>query len=216
MSRRTFVAWIAVAGAAVVAQSVAHLALAMTADRPRTAFDVERSNGIPDLVSSAVMALASVAALAIARAERAPQRVVALLAATVLAGLTAADLLHDGPRPSSTGGELVLGLVAVAAVLVGLIALRGARRSRVTLTVAAVLLVGSSLASGLDRFEAFEGRRGELGKEGRLVAKEGLELLGWSLVTLALWDEALRRRAPGETVRAPASPAQAARTRRVA
>ncbi len=26
------------------------------------------------------------------------------------------------------------------------------------------------------------------------MAKEGLELLGWSLVALALWDEALRRR----------------------
>ena len=216
MSRRAFAAWVAVAGAVVVAQTVAHLAMAMAADRPRTTFDVEQSNSVPDLVSNAVLALASVGALGIARAERGRQRVVALLASIVLASLAVADLLHDGPRPSSSGGVLVLCLVGVAAVLVGLIALRGARRSRVTLTAAAALLVASFLASGLDRFEAFEGRRGELGKEGRLVTKEGLELLGWSLVTLALWDEALRRRAPGETVRAPASPVPAEPRRRAA
>ena len=194
MSRRTFLAWLAVLVGIVIAQSATHLVLAMAADRPRTVMDVEHSNGIPDLVSSGVLALAAVGALAIARAEEGERRVLALLAGSVLAALTLADLLHDGAHPASSNGKLVVGLVAVAAVLVGLVALRAGRRPRVTLLVAAGLLAGSFLVSGIDRFEAFEGRRGELTKEGRLVTKEGLELLGWSLVAIALWDEALRRR----------------------
>ena len=216
MSRKAFGVWTAVAAAAVVAQTLVHLMLAMVADRPRTVFDVEQSNGAPDIVSGIVLLLGALGALGIAHAERAERRVVALLAAAVFAALTVADFLHDGPHPASFGGTFVVALVAVAAILVALIALGSDHRARVTLVVAAVLLAGAFLASGIDRFDAFEARRGELIKEGRLVTKEGLEFLGWSLVALALWDEALRRRARRETVRAPASPAPAAPTRRAA
>lgn len=194
MGRRTFQTWITLIVLAVVAQSVGHLVLAMWAERPRTLLDVEHSNGVPDLVSSVALAVAALGVVAVARRARGADAAVALLAASLLAALTLADLLHDGAHPSSGSGVLVVGLVAATAVTVGLVGLRGSRRCRVTLLVAASLLMASFAASGIDRFEAFEGRRGEAVKELRLVSKEGLELAGWALVALALWDEALRRR----------------------
>lgn len=204
--------------AVVAAQTVVHLVLAMAADRPRTRFDVEHSNGIPDLVSSGVLALATGAALAIAAAKSGRPRIVALLAAVVFGVLTVADLLHGGAHPlASTTGVVVVVLVILAAVLVSAMARNTARRCQITLAVAGALLAASFLTSGIDRFERFQGRRGDIVKEGRLVAKEGLELLGWSLAALALWDEALRLRQasrPGATGRASRAPA--APTRRAA
>jgi hypothetical protein len=58
------------------------------------------------------------------------------------------------------------------------------------------VLAASFFVTGLDRLDHwFERERGDPIAEYQIVAKEGLELLGWSLVALALWDEALRRRA---------------------
>jgi hypothetical protein len=60
-------------------------------------------------------------------------------------------------------------------------------------------LAVSFLIIGLDRLDRrFERERGDLIAEYQIVAKEGLELIGWSLVALALWDAALERR-PGTT-----------------
>jgi hypothetical protein len=78
------------------------------------------------------------------------------------------------------------------------------------------LLLCSFLVSGLDRYDhRFERERGDPIAEYQIVAKEGLELLGWSLVALALWDEALRRRRARVPI-ARASRAPAAPTRRAA
>ena len=59
-----------------------------------------------------------------------------------------------------------------------------------------LVLCGSFLVTALDEVDAgrFERERGDPIAEYQIVAKEGLELLGWSLVALALWDEASRRR----------------------
>ena len=194
MPSRAFRGWIAASLVLLVAQSIAHVALAMGADRPETALDVQHSNGVPDLVSSGVLALAALGALAVARHARGPDAIASLVAAFLLAVLVVADLLHDGAHPSSAGGVLVVGLVVATGISAGLVGLRGSRRCRINLAVAALMLGASFVASGIDRFELFEGRRGDAVKELRLVTKEGLELLGWSLVALALWDEALRRR----------------------
>jgi hypothetical protein len=60
-----------------------------------------------------------------------------------------------------------------------------------TLAVGGCALVGSFLVMGLDRFDPWFAReRGDAVAEYEIVAKENLELLGWSLVALALWDAA--------------------------
>lgn len=207
-----------VIAALVVAQSVVHLVVVLLFHRMETFVDLDRSNGLPDIVSTVALALAALGAGAIARHERGSQRVAATVLAAVLAVLMLADLLHDGAHPSSATGPYVIALVAAAAGLFGMVALSSVPRVRVTLVVAALALASSFVVTGLDRLDhRFERARGDKTAEYEIVAKEGLELLGWSLVALALWDEALRLR--GALVRVPttrASRAPASSRRRAA
>ena len=85
-----------------------------------------------------------------------------------------------------------------------------------TLAVAGCLLLASLVVSTLAHVdpERFERVRGDPVTEYQIVTKEGLELLGWSLVALALWDEALRLRAPAKTASEPDSRAGTALPRR--
>jgi hypothetical protein len=180
--------------ALVIAQSVVHLVVVLRFDRMDTFVDLDRSNGLPDVVSTVALGLAALGAAGVVRRERGHQRVGAASLAAVLAVLMLADLSHDGAHPSSAAGWYVIGLAAVAAGLLGVVALAAGRRARVTLAVAASILAFSFLIAGLDRLDGrFERVRGELTAEFDSVAKEGLELLGWSLVALAVWDEAFRR-----------------------
>jgi hypothetical protein len=129
-----------------------------------------------------------------------------------------ADLFHDGAHPSSAKGRYVISLVAVCALLLLVAALFWGTRARVTVAVSVLVLGSSFFVTGLDRLDhRFERARGEKTAEYEIVAKEGLELLGWSLVALALWDEVFRRRSPlvaASTARA--SRAQAPSRRRAA
>jgi hypothetical protein len=118
--------------------------------------------------------------------------------------LTVADLLHDGAHPSSEVGRLVIALVTATAGLLVTVGLEAAGRTRATLAAAGIALACSFLVSGLDRFDIwFERMRGDPVAEYQIVAKEGLELVGWSLVALALWDESLRRRRRARLVARP-------------
>jgi hypothetical protein len=90
-------------------------------------------------------------------------------------------------------------------------------RVRTTSAAASLALASSFLAAGLERFDrVFERARGEPIAECRVVAKEGLEAVGWSLVALALWDEALRGASTAGAATARASRAPAASRRRAA
>jgi hypothetical protein len=199
---RAFAAWVAGIVAVVALQSVVHLVVVLGAGDLHSVFDLDRSNGVPDLVSTLALAVATAGAAATAWVETGGRRLLPSVLAVALAGLTLADLLHEGAHPSSRDGTVVVALVFAAAVLLGAIGVGAGRRVQVTLLAAACLLAVSFLTSGLDRFDQwFERRRGDPVAEYRIVAKEGLELLGWSLVGLALWDEALRRRAVRTTGR---------------
>jgi len=140
----------------------------------------------------------------------------AAAAACLLAALTVADLMHDGAHPFRRAGPLVIAIVLATAAVLAFIAVAASHRTRVTLVVAAAVLGGSFLAAGLDRLEWFDPNPGEPITEYRVVAKEGLELLGWSLVALALWGEAFRRRATVTVPTVTASRAPAASRRRAA
>ena len=207
--RRTFrVAAFGVLGL-VAAQTIMDLLVTVAAGRHRGAFDLERSNSVPDLVSNLALAVAAAGALAVAlRAERGAQRTLMGAVSVLLVLLTIADFAHDGAHATSPGGLLVVGLAAATVLLVAVCSGSFAARPRTTFFVAACVLGASLLRSGLRTMPAFDGRRSNPLKELRIVTKEGLELAGWSLIALALWDEALaRRRAAAATARASGAPA---------
>jgi hypothetical protein len=215
--RLAFVGALLTIGLLVAAQSVVHLFVVLHLHRLDTFVDLDRSNGLPDIISTIALALAALGASAVVRRESGAQRVIGMSLAGVLTVLTLADLFHDGAHPSSTKGWYVIVFVAVAAVLLGFVGLTAGRRGRVTLAVGVLMLASSFFVTGLDRLNhRFERARGERTSEFEIVAKEGLELLGWSLIALALWDEALRRRGVGSAVGAEASRPPAPSTRRAA
>jgi hypothetical protein len=197
LDNRAFTACTAGIVGVAVLQSMVHLVVVLGEYDFHSRFDLDRSNGVPDLVSTLALACAAAGAVAIAWHRRGRGRLAPVCLAVALGALTLADLLHDGAHPSSHLGRVVIGVVTATAVFLFAVAMESARRTRSTLTVAAVVLTGSFLVSGLDRLDIwFERMRGDPVAEYQIVAKEGLELAGWSLVALALWDEALRRRRP--------------------
>jgi hypothetical protein len=206
----TFAAWIGAILAIVLLQSAAHLSVVLGSERVGTLVDLDRSNGIPDLASTVALAAAGSGAALIARNERGARRIASAALTAALAVLTLADLIHDGPHPSSGVGWSVIAAVVGAGVLLTLVGAGCDAHVRTTLLVAGCMLGASFLVAGLDEYDQwFERERGDPIAEYQVVAKEGLELLGWSLVALALWDEALRRRR--EAARIPTEPASRAR-----
>ena len=198
----TFVAWLVTIVALTLAQSVTHLAIVLGAGRIGTALDLDRSNGVPDLVSTVVLASATCGALALTWVEPGLRRLVVAIAACLLAVITLADLLHDGAHPARSGGFLVITLVVGTVAMLTLVGLTASARVRRTLAVGVCLLAASFFVSGLDRItddvfgsDVFKGDRGEAVVEWRIVFKEGFELAGWSLVALGLWDAYAGRRA---------------------
>lgn len=195
ISQRGFAASVVAIALLVVAQSVAHLVVVLGRDDLHSSFDLDRSNGLPDLVSTALLAGATVAAVVLAWHEKGARRAAPAVAAGVLAALMLADLLHDGAHPSRPSGVLVVGLVVGTVAALAVISLTASRRDRLALIAAACTLGGSFVVSGLDWFDQwFERNRGDPVAEYEIVAKEGLELAGWALVALALTDAAVRRR----------------------
>ena len=215
MRRSWFAAWICAIVALAIAQSAVHLAF-VDHDSVDSIVDLDRSNGLPDLVSTIALAAAAFGAGVIAHCDRTAMRRVAFALTAALVALAVADLLHVGAHPATVSGTLVVAASGCTVVLLALVGLASAWRARATLLLAGGLLLCSFLVNGLDRYDQrFERERGDPVAEYEIVAKEGLELLGWSLVALALWDEALRRRRARVPI-ARASRAPAAPTRRAA
>lgn len=216
--RRAFCVTVLALAAVVAAQSAVHLVVVLRFGHIGTFVDLDRSNGLPDLVSTVALALGAAGAALVARRERGLQHVAATTLAATLAVLTLADALHDGAHPSSPSGPYVITLVGCAGLLLLILGLASGPRARTTLAVAGVILACSVSVAGLDHvYQWFERKRGDRVAEYQIVAKEGLELLGWSLVALALWDEAIRRRRHiAAATTGPASRAPAASRRRAA
>jgi hypothetical protein len=218
MRRGVFVAWLGAIAGVVLLQTAVHLEVVLGDGDVGSILDLDRSNGLPDLVSTASLAAAAAAAALLARRGAGRRRASESALAITLTALTLADVVHDGPHPTSLVGWLVIATVVATGALLADVAITSGRRTRVTLGLAACVLVGSFAVNALDQVDAqrFERERGDPIAEYQIVTKEGLELLGWSLVALALWDEALRRREATRTSTAPASRASAASRRRAA
>jgi hypothetical protein len=218
MRRGVFVAWLGAIIGTVLLQSAVHLEVVLGNGEVGSIFDLDRSNSLPDLGSTASLTAAAAAAAVLGRLEGGRRRAVAWALAVALTGLTIADLAHDGPHPASAVGWAVIAMVVATGVLLVGIGITSAFRARVVLGVAACTLLGSFCVNALDQINAqrFERERGDPIAEYQIVTKEGLELLGWSLAALALWDEALRRRSASRTATAPTSRGRAASRRRAA
>lgn len=197
MRRGAYAASVLTIAGVVAAQSIVHLAVVLRADRVGTIVDLDRSNGLPDIVSTIVLGIAAAGAANLVRREEGVRRLAPGGTAVALAALTLADLIHDGAHPWRGSGRMVIALVLCTVGLLAVIAVQSGVRGRLTLALAACCLAASFLATGLDRFDRwFERERGDAIAEYRIVAKEGLELAGWAFVALALWDQSLRARAP--------------------
>ena len=203
--------------ALVAAQSLVHLLMVLRLGRLGTLVDLDRSNGLPDIVSTIALATATAGGVVLAHRRATVVRSASIGASVLLAVLTLADLLHDGAHPTRRGGPLVIAAVSLTLALLAYVALHSSIRFGATVAVATVVLGGSFLVGGLERFDParFQRERGDPITEYQIVVKEGMELLGWSLVALALWDEALRR-GPLTSTTARASRAQAPSRRRAA
>jgi hypothetical protein len=179
--------------AVVAAQSAAHLVAVFVFDRVGSFVDLERSNGAADLISELVLAAAAAGAFRLAWAGGPKRRPIAVALAISLSVLTIDDVIHDGPHPSSWSGKVVIACVVGTVALLVVLASRMEPRARLTALVAIGMLAASFVVSDVDHLVRwFESDRGDIVDELQIVAKEALELGGWSLVALALWDQALR------------------------
>jgi len=194
MRRVVFVVWLGTIVAVVLLQSAVHLGVVLGNGDIGSIVDLDRSNGLPDVASTASLAASAAAAALLARPRTGRRRVLRAALAFALTGLTLADIVHSGPHPSSTLGWLVIATVFATGIFLVDVAVTSGRRARVTLGAAGCVLIVSFAVNALDQVDAqrFERERGDPIAEYQIVTKEGLELLGWSLVALALWDEALR------------------------
>jgi hypothetical protein len=193
-----------VAGLAVVAaQSVAHLVVTLGANldfnQSDSVFDLERSNGIPDIVSTAVIVAAAVGAMVLA-GHAGPGRLPAAGLAAALLVVATDDTLHDGYKGTGSDRLIVIGALLAAVTLTIWVALRARGAARTCLLVGLVLLVLDVKAPFVyDQLMNTVGQprlvRGDFLYELGVVLDEGMELMGWALVTVGLWDAALATRA---------------------
>jgi hypothetical protein len=201
-ARITFVRAALVAGfAVVVAQSIAHFLVTLGAnlgfDQSDSTFDLERSNGVPDVISAVVIVAAAVGAVVLAGGAGFGRMPAAGLALVLLV-IGADDTLHTGDRASAYG-FVVIGTLLTAATLASWVALRTTGAARTCLLVGLVLLVLDVKAPfAYDQLMNAVGQpalvRGDFLYELGVVLDEGTELMGWVLVAVGLWDVALAGR----------------------
>lgn len=191
MTRSRFAGLIAALLVALALQSSAHVWKTLGQGRIGTELDLDRNNGLPDLLSTAVIAAAALgAAAAGSRIPGSLRRLTAALAC-VLVLVALDDLLHTSPDRSSAAGVVTGVTAAIGLVLLAGLAVTDdvGRRARVTVTLGLAALA-TSLAVGFlpEIDEWFERARGDPIIEWETVVKQGLELAGWWLVAVALWD----------------------------
>ena len=192
MSRTRFRLCLALVALLVLAQSIAHLLATERFGTLDSIVDLDRSNGAPDLLSTAAIIAAAAGAAWLACRARAWRRLTAGLLGACLAAIAVEDLLQASAGMSTPGG-LAVTMSATAATAM-LVAVVGPAEARTTLALVAGLgaLAASLVVGQLPELEQrFERARGDGLIEVQIVAKQGLELAGWCLVAIVVWDIAL-------------------------
>jgi hypothetical protein len=176
-------------------QSAIGLFAALALNSYDSVFDLDRNNGIPDLLSTgAILATAFGAAKLAAAAKR--DRWQAATLALLLAVVAVDDLFQQEVDLGNAWGMSVAVALVPSALLIVVIALRAPRRAALTLLIGLFLLVVAvKNAYEYDQFLNILGRgdqeRGDFDYELGIVLKQGLELLGWSFVAIGIWATAL-------------------------
>jgi hypothetical protein len=190
----------------IVVQSLAHLVATVRlgacdatgfSECP-SVFDLDHNNGIWDLVSTAVIAASALGAAALG-VRRRPRDVAALALAAVLFLLTVDDTLHLGDNARNVYGAIVLGTTLCAATLTIRVAVGVPGSTRWFLLLGIALLALDVKAPFLyDQLMNVVGQpalaRGDLLYEIGIVLDEAIELAGWTLLAVGLWDAALAAR----------------------
>lgn len=187
--------------ALVVAQSCAHFVVTLGAtigfNQSDSTFDLHRSNGVPDIVSTVVIVAGAVGAIVLAGYDRSGRLPAAGLAVALLV-IAIDDTLHTGDRGTGTYGLVVIATLFAGGALATWVALRTAGTARACLLVGLGLLVVDAKApflyDQLMNTVQLAPRRGDFLYELGVVLDEGMELMGWVLVTVGLWDAALAAR----------------------
>jgi hypothetical protein len=178
----------------VLVQSAAHLVAVGPLDTIDSIVDLDRSNGVPDTVSTLAIGVAAVGAAVLAWSRHGWARAGAgvLLACLVLIGV---DDVAGVDRDVAAATTLVVTGLAVAAGA-GIAATdgRAGRRSAIAISAGLAMLVATLAIGQVPELEQwFEQARGGAVIEARIVIQQGFELAGWGLVGLGLWDAALRK-----------------------
>jgi len=212
MTRRKVVTASLVAGAiAIVAQSVAHLIATVefgVCDASgfgpcSSVFDLDHNNGISDVVSSFVIAVAGIGA-AVLGTRRRPREVMAFVLAAFLFLISFDDTLHLEDTVRNAYGVFVFGTIVTAGVLLVRVAASvSSETRRLMLFGVAILALDIKFPFVYDQMMNVVGQpnlvRGDLLYELGVVLDEAMELAGWTLLAVGLWDAALSIR-PADAV----------------
>ena len=193
MSRRAFRGSLAALALVVVVQSAAHLIAVGPLDSIDSIIDLDRSNGIPDVISTVLIAVAAGGAAALAWRTNGRERFAAWLLVACLVLIGVDDVVGVDRDVSAAATLIVTGLAIAATAALTAAAHAAGRRPAVTMAVGLVALAGTLFIGQLPELDQwFEQARGDTVIEVQILLKQGLELAGWGLVALGLWDEALR------------------------
>jgi hypothetical protein len=192
----------------LVAQSLADLVASLGFHSYHSVVDLDRNNGVPDVVSTVAIISAALGAIAMSiRAQHGRLRLALL--ALVLTLIALADAFQAEVDRSTRSGQAVLATIALAALLLLSASLEMPRWARVsTLVGLGSLAVAASGAVAYDAILNPTGLgdlgRGDVIYELGIVGKQGLELAGWILVAVGLWAAASDAAAQPRTERSPA------------
>jgi hypothetical protein len=181
-------------------QSVAHLAASIHFHSYDSLLDLDRNNGIPDVLSSVMIVTAAFGALALA-ASSPRDRWQAGALALLLAIVAFDDVSQKEAGNANAWAMSVIMTLALTTLLVLTITRRAPRSAALALLVGLGLLVAAvknAYVAPYDQLLEMLGhsgeQRGHLDYELGIVLKQGLEFLGWSLVAIGLWATALAAR----------------------
>ena len=178
----------------LVAQSLADLVASLGFHSYHSVVDLDRNNGIPDVASTLAIVCAAVGAAVLAVREERGRLRLALL--TVVLGLIAlADGIQAPVDGSTLSGRTVFVAILLAALLLVSASLSTHPWARTSTLVglgclAVAVLGGLTYGSILTDIGLDDLGRGDVTYELGIVAKQGLELAGWTLIAVGLWAAA--------------------------
>jgi hypothetical protein len=208
MSRASFNLWLVATAILLLAQSIAHILAAGPFGTVGSIVDLDRSNGIPDIVSTGAIAIAGIGAVALAWRSRRRERLSAAAVVACLGVIAVDDVVGVDKDAKAVAALAVTGVAIVAAAALAARDGRSGRRSAVMLTAGLAALVATLVVGQLPEIEQwFDRERGDPVFELQIIAKQDLELAGWALIALGLWNRAL-----AATENRPGSPAPGRRT----